>query len=53
MLRENRYSASDYADMIMVYGECSYNARDDCQLYTERFPNRAYHPDHHVILRAV
>ncbi|XP_057329922.1 uncharacterized protein LOC130670526 [Microplitis mediator] len=52
MPRENQYSASDYADMIMLYGECHYNARDACRVYAERYPNRARHPNHRVILGA-
>jgi hypothetical protein len=46
------YSASDYVEMLLIYGECGRNARAAARMYAQRFPNRN-HPDHKVILSAI
>ncbi|XP_018403097.1 PREDICTED: uncharacterized protein LOC108780024 [Cyphomyrmex costatus] len=46
------YSAQEYADMIIVYGETDRNARFAARLYAEQFPRRA-HPTYSVILRCI
>lgn len=46
------YTATEYADMIIVYGAAGENARAAARLYAERFPGRE-HPSYHVILRCV
>lgn len=34
------FTADEYVDMLLVYGECRKNCRDAARLYQERFPNR-------------
>ncbi|XP_018393522.1 PREDICTED: uncharacterized protein LOC108772487, partial [Cyphomyrmex costatus] len=46
------YSAQEYADMVIVYGEAGRNARFAARLYAEQFPGRA-HPTYNVILRCI
>jgi hypothetical protein len=46
------YSATDYLEMIIIFGECGRNAREAARVFSECFPNRN-HPDHKVILRAM
>jgi hypothetical protein len=45
------YSAADYVEMLLIYGECERNARAAAGMYAQRFPNRN-HPNHKVILSA-
>lgn len=40
-----RYTNSEYADMLIIYGECSKNARMAAREYALRFPARR-HPSH-------
>lgn len=46
------YSAADYVNMVIIYGECGRNAREAARVFSERFPARN-NPDHKVILRAI
>jgi predicted DNA-binding protein YlxM (UPF0122 family) len=46
------YSAADYVEMLLIYGECGRNARAAARMYAQRFPNRN-HPNHKVILSAI
>jgi hypothetical protein len=46
------YLATDYLEMIIIFGECGRNAREAAKVFSERFPNR-YHPDQKVIPRAM
>jgi hypothetical protein len=32
------YSASDYLEMIIIFGECERNAREAARVFEERFP---------------
>lgn len=34
------FTANDYVDMLLIYGECQKNSRDARRLYQERFPER-------------
>ncbi|CAG4981412.1 unnamed protein product [Colias eurytheme] len=34
------YTASEYVDMILLYGECQYNTRQTVKTYAERYPKR-------------
>lgn len=38
------YSASEYIDMLLIYGECRKNAREAAREYAARYPNRR-HPE--------
>lgn len=46
------YAATDYVEMIIIYGECGRNARETARVFAERFPDRN-RPDHKVVLRAI
>lgn len=46
------YSAAEYLEMIIIFGECGRNATEAARVYAERFPDRT-HPDNKVILRAI
>jgi hypothetical protein len=46
------YSAVDYVEMLLIYGECGRNARAAARMYAQRFPNRN-HLNHKVILSTV
>jgi hypothetical protein len=43
------YSAAEYAKMLIIYGECRRNAREDAI----RFPRRLPYPNYNVFLRLV
>ena len=47
------YSAAEYTEMVIIYGEAGRNANLAARMYAERFPNRERQPDRHVILRCV
>jgi hypothetical protein len=34
------YTAAEYAEMLIIYGECRRNARQDAREYSIRFPRR-------------
>lgn len=44
------YTAQEYANMHIIYGECHCNASAAARLYRERYPNAARHPDHRVFI---
>lgn len=44
------YTAREYADMHLIYGEVRLNARAASRLYSERYPNRR-HPNYEVFIR--
>jgi hypothetical protein len=46
---EIMYTAAEYAEMLIIYGECRRNAREDAI----RFPQRLPHPNYNVFLRLV
>lgn len=46
------YTAQEYANMHIIYGECRRNASAAARLYRERYPNVARHPDHRVFIYA-
>lgn len=46
------YTYAQYAEMILIYGECQRNARAAARVYSERFP-RDRHPTHETITDAV
>jgi hypothetical protein len=46
------YSAKNYVEMLIIYGECGRNAREPARVYAQRFPNRN-HPGHKTILSVI
>jgi hypothetical protein len=38
------YTAAEYAEILIIYGECSRNAREDAREYAIRFPRRLPYP---------
>ncbi|KAL3287926.1 hypothetical protein HHI36_002382 [Cryptolaemus montrouzieri] len=44
------YSAQEYSDMHLIYGECGCNASAAARLYRERFPNAEQHRDYRVFV---
>jgi hypothetical protein len=44
------YTAAEYAEMLIFYGECRRNAREDAREYAIRFPRRLPHPNYNVFL---
>jgi hypothetical protein len=50
---EIMYTAAEYAEMLIIYGECRRNAREDAREYAIRFPQRLPHPNYNVFLRLV
>jgi hypothetical protein len=40
------YAATEYAEMLIIYGECRRNAREDAREYAIRFPRRLPHPNY-------
>jgi hypothetical protein len=36
--------------MLIIYGECGRNAREDAREYAIRFPQRLPHPNYNVFL---
>lgn len=47
------YSAEEYTEMLIFYGEAGRSASGAAALYAERYPERERHPSHHVILGCV
>jgi hypothetical protein len=47
------YTAAEYAEMLIIYGDCRRNAREDARKYAIRFPRRLPHPNYNVFLRLV
>jgi hypothetical protein len=39
--------------MLIIYGDCRRNAREDAREYAIRFPRRLPHPNYNVFLRLV
>jgi hypothetical protein len=50
---EIMYTAAEYTEMLIIYGECWRNAREDAREYAIRFPRRLPHPNYNVFLRLV
>jgi hypothetical protein len=46
---EIMYTAAENAEMLIIYGECRCNTREDGREYAIRFP----HPNYNVFLRLV
>jgi hypothetical protein len=46
-------TAAEYAEMLILFGECGRNAREDAREYVIRFPRRLPHPNYNVFLRLV
>lgn len=46
----NPYSAEEYANMHLIYGECHCNSAAAARLYRERYPNAERHPDYRVFI---
>jgi hypothetical protein len=47
------YTAAEYAEMLIIYGECRRNAREDTREYAVRFPRRLPHPHYNVPISTV
>jgi hypothetical protein len=47
------YTAAEYAEMLIINGECRRNARDDARIYAILFPRRLPYPNYNVFLRLV
>ncbi|KAL1490093.1 hypothetical protein ABEB36_012835 [Hypothenemus hampei] len=47
------YTAAEYTEMIILFGECGRNAREAARVYGERFPKRLRYPDHKTILHVL
>jgi hypothetical protein len=47
------YTAAEYAEMLIIYGECRRYASEDAREYAIRFPGRLPHPNYNVFLRLV
>jgi hypothetical protein len=45
------YTAAEYAEMLIIYGECRRNAREDAREYAIRFSRHLPHPNYNVFLR--
>ncbi|GBP12801.1 hypothetical protein EVAR_6125_1 [Eumeta japonica] len=45
------YSAVEYANMHLIYGECRGNASQAAAVYRERYPNLNRYPDYRVFIR--
>jgi hypothetical protein len=45
------YSAADYVEMLIIFGECGRNAREAARIFSDRFPDRP--PDHKTIFRVL
>jgi hypothetical protein len=50
---EIMYTAAEYVEMLIIYGECPRNAREDAREYAIRFPRRLPYPNYNVFLRLV
>ena len=44
------YTAEEYANMHLIYGECRCNGSAAARLYRERYPSAARYPDHRVFM---
>jgi hypothetical protein len=42
------YRAPEYAEMLIIYGECRRNAREDAREYAILFPRRLPHPNYFI-----
>jgi hypothetical protein len=47
------YTTAEYAEMLIIFGECRRNAREDTREYAIRFPRRLPYPNYNVFLRLV
>jgi hypothetical protein len=47
------YTAAEYAEMLIIYGECRRIAREDAREYAIRFSRCLPHPNYNVFLRLV
>jgi hypothetical protein len=47
------YTAAENAEMLILYGECKRNAREDAREYAVRFPQSLPHPNYNVFIRLV
>jgi hypothetical protein len=47
------HTAAEDAEMLVLYGECGRNVREDAREYAIRFPRRLPHPNYNVFLRLV
>ncbi|KYQ53422.1 Alpha-1,2-mannosyltransferase ALG9, partial [Trachymyrmex zeteki] len=50
-MADKYFSAREYTDMIVLYGEVGEDAVEAANLYAERFPGRKIFPDANVILK--
>lgn len=46
----SRYTAQEYTNMHLIYGECLCNANAAARMYRERYPNAERHPDYRVFI---
>ncbi|KOB62356.1 Transposase-like protein [Operophtera brumata] len=46
----SRYTAQEYANMHLIYGECLCNANAAARVYRERYSNAERHPAHRVFI---
>jgi hypothetical protein len=46
------YSAADYVEMLIIFGECGRNVREAERILSDSFPDRPS-PDHKTILRVL
>jgi hypothetical protein len=46
------YSAADYVEMLIIFGECGRNTREAARIFSDRFPDPPF-PDHKTILRVL
>jgi len=52
-MADKYFSAQEYTDMIIIYGEAGEDAIEAANLYAERFPGRKIFPDANVISSCV
>lgn len=52
-MADKYFSAREYTDMIVLYGEVGEDAVEAANLYAERFPGRKIFPDANVILSCI
>lgn len=52
-LQKMAYTASEYIDMVIMFGVAGENARAAARIYAERFPDRERYPDHKTILKCI
>lgn len=46
----SQYTAQEYANMHLIYGECLCNANAAARMYRERYRNAERHPDYRVFI---